>query len=165
MRQQLDSDVIKDGMDISLCTFDKKSKVLEYAGAYNPLYIISDKKLEVIDGDDIEPNMTNENGLMLYEVKANRFSIGSYSEGTNEFSKHSFKLNEGDTIYLFSDGYADQFGGIKGKKCRHKQFKQLLLSINAKDIEEQYNILNNSFTEWMGDLEQIDVVIVIGSRL
>ena len=165
LRQELDSDAINDGMDISLCTFDKETSILEYAGAYNPLYIISDKKIEVIEGDDLEPNITDENGLMLYEVKANRFPIGSYSEETKEFSKHSFKLNKGDTVYLFSDGYADQFGGAKGKKFRYKQFKQLLLSINSSNMEEQYKILSDSFTDWMGDLEQIDDVIVIGSRL
>ncbi|MBL4592194.1 MAG: SpoIIE family protein phosphatase [Flavobacteriales bacterium] len=165
LRQELDSGAIKDGMDISLCTFNKETSVLEYSGAYNPLYIISDKELKTIDGSGIEPNMTDENGLMLYEIKANRFPIGSYSEGANEFSKHSFKLNKGDTVYLFSDGYADQFGGVKGKKFRYKQFKQLLLSINSKSMEEQYKILNDSFVDWMGDLEQIDDVIVIGSRL
>ncbi|NQX97767.1 MAG: SpoIIE family protein phosphatase [Flavobacteriales bacterium] len=165
LRQELDSDTIKDGMDISLCTFDKKTGVLEYAGAYNPLYIISDKKLDVINGNDIEPNMTDDKGLKLYEIKANRFPIGSYSEGTQEFLKHSFQLNKGDTVYLFSDGYADQFGGPKGKKFRYKQFKQLLLSINDKNMEEQHKILTDSFTKWQGDLEQIDDVIVIGSRL
>jgi ligand-binding sensor domain-containing protein/serine phosphatase RsbU (regulator of sigma subunit) len=165
LRQEVDSDSIKDGMDISLCSFDDKTGVLEYAGAYNPLYIISDKKLDVIEGDNIEPNMTDDNGLMLFEVKGNRFPIGSYSEGTNEFLKHSFKLNKGDTVYLFSDGYADQFGGEKGKKFRYKQFKQLLMSINSKSMEEQHKILVDSFNEWMGDLEQIDDVIVIGSRL
>jgi ligand-binding sensor domain-containing protein/serine phosphatase RsbU (regulator of sigma subunit) len=165
LRQEIDSDEIKDGMDISLCTFNKETSVLEYAGAYNPLYIITKYKLEALGKETIEPNMTDENGLMLYEVKANRFPIGSYSESTKEFSKHSFKLNKGDTVYLFSDGYADQFGGEKGKKFRYKQFKQLLLSINSKSMEEQGVILNNSFNNWKGDLEQIDDVIVIGSRL
>jgi ligand-binding sensor domain-containing protein/serine phosphatase RsbU (regulator of sigma subunit) len=165
LRQEIDSDAINDGMDISLCSFDEETGILEYAGAYNPLYIISDKNIEVIDGDEIEPNLIDENGLKLYEVKANRFPIGSYSEGTNEFSKHSFKLNKGDTVYLFSDGYADQFGGEKGKKFRYKQFKQLLLSINDKNMDDQRKILDDSFLEWMGDLEQIDDVIVIGSRL
>ncbi len=165
LRQEVDSDAIKDGMDISLCTFDAKTGILEYAGAYNPLYIITNKTLEVVEGEEVEPNMTDENGLMLYEIKANRFPIGSYSEETKEFSKHSFKLNKGDTVYLFSDGYADQFGGVKGKKFRYKQFKQLLLSINGNTMKEQHQVLNDSFVDWMGDLEQIDDVIVIGSRL
>jgi len=165
LRQEIDSDEINDGMDISLCSFDKKTNILEYSGAYNPLYIVSDKKIEVIAGDEIEPVMTDDNGLMLYEVKANRFPIGSYSEGENIFSNHTFKLSKGDTVYLFSDGYADQFGGPKGKKFRYKQFKQLLLSINAHGMNEQYKILDETFINWTGDLEQIDDVIVIGSRL
>lgn len=165
LRQELDSDEIKDGMDISLCAFDKKTSILEYAGAYNSLYIISDKIITETNGSDLIPDITTENGLMLFEVKANRFPIGSYTEGKHDFLNHSFKLNKGDTVYLFSDGFADQFGGPKGKKFRYKQFKQLLLSINDKGMQEQYQILSDSFMNWQGDLEQIDDVIVIGSRL
>ena len=102
---------------------------------------------------------------MLHEIKADRFPIGSYTNATKHFKKHSFQLNKGDTVYLFSDGFADQFGGEKGKKFRYKQFKQLLLSINDKNMEEQREILNTSFVNWQGNIEQIDDVIVIGSRL
>ena len=126
---------------------------------------MSNKIIKETNGNELIPNITDDNGLMLFEVKANRFPIGSYSEGNNEFVNHSFKLNKGDTVYLFSDGFADQFGGPNGKKFRYKQFKQLLLSINDKDMAEQYQILSESFTTWQGDLEQIDDVIVIGSRL
>jgi len=164
LRQEIDSDKINDGMDISLCSFDKITGVLEFSGAYNPLYILSKSTLILIGEDELKPIMTDEKGVNLYEVKANRFPIGSYSEG-KMFSKHSFKLNKGDTVYMFSDGYADQFGGPKGKKFRYKQFKQLLLSINDKTMVEQHHILENAFTEWRGDLAQIDDVIVIGSRL
>ncbi len=165
LRQETDSDAIKDGMDISLCAFDKDTNVLEYAGAYNPLYIITKNKLEVISGNELEPNLIDDNGLMLYEIKADRFPIGYYSEGANSFSNHSFKLNKGDTVYLFSDGYADQFGGGKGKKFRYKQFKELLLSINNLEMDNQKAKIEIAFNEWMGDFEQIDDVIVIGSRL
>jgi ligand-binding sensor domain-containing protein/serine phosphatase RsbU (regulator of sigma subunit) len=165
LRQEIDSDEIKDGMDISLCTFDTETSILEYAGAYNPLYIATKNKLEVIKGDSLEPIMTNDKGLMLFEIKADRFPIGYYSEGVNTFSKHSFKLTKGDTIYLFSDGYADQFGGVKGKKFRYKQFKELLLSINDLPMKDQKNKVESEFITWMGDYEQIDDVIVIGSRL
>ena len=74
-------------------------------------------------------------------------------------------MNEGDTVYLFSDGYADQFGGTHGKKFRYKQFKELLLAINTRTMEEQKEILQKTFTEWKGSLEQIDDVIIIGSRV
>jgi len=165
LRQEVASDAIKDGMDISLCSFDKETNILEYAGAYNPLYIISKNKLEVINGETIEPNMVADNGLMLYEIKADRFPIGYYSEGTNSFSKHSFQLNKGDVIYLFSDGFADQFGGEKGKKFRYKQLKELLLSINHLTMEEQKIKLQEVFNNWIGEFEQVDDVIVIGSKL
>ncbi len=74
-------------------------------------------------------------------------------------------MNEGDTVYLFSDGYADQFGGTHGKKFRYKQFKELLLVINSQTMEKQKEILQKTFTEWKGELEQIDDVIIIGSKV
>ena len=165
LRQGIDSDKIDDGMDIALCVFDKSTGALDYAGAYNPLYIISKNDVSEVDGENLTPIMSDSSGLMLYEVKADRFPIGSYTDETKNFKKHSFQLDQGDTVYLFSDGYADQFGGKKGKKFRYKQFKQLLLSINNESMEKQREILNNSFIKWQGDLEQIDDVIVIGSRL
>jgi serine phosphatase RsbU (regulator of sigma subunit) len=109
--------------------------------------------------------MTDENGLMLFEVKADRFPIGSYSESNKKYTNSSFKLSKGDTLYLFSDGYADQFGGPNGKKFRYKQFKQLLLSINSKSMDEQKDILNNAMSEWKGNIEQVDDIIVIGTKL
>lgn len=165
LRQGIDSDKIDDGMDVALCVFDKDTGILDYSGAYNPLYIISKNDVSEIKGEQLTPNLTDENGLNLFEVKADRFPIGSYTDATKKFTKYSFKLSEGDTVYLFSDGYADQFGGEKGKKFRYKQFKQLLLSINGKSMEEQRDVLSSAFSIWKGDLEQIDDVIVIGSRL
>jgi ligand-binding sensor domain-containing protein/serine phosphatase RsbU (regulator of sigma subunit) len=165
LRKGIDSQDIKDGMDITLCSFDKQTGILEYAGAYNPLYIVSKNKIEINNKDVLEPNMTDESGLMLFEVKADRFPIGSYSESNKKYTNTSFKLSKGDTLYLFSDGYADQFGGPNGKKFRYKQFKQLLLSINLKSMDEQKEILNNAMTEWKGNIEQVDDIIVIGTKL
>lgn len=154
---------IRDGMDIALCCFDKKDKTLEYSGAYNPLYIVSQKELK--SDTKLTPTATMGEDLKLYEVKANRFPIGNYSEETKQFQNHKFKLNDGDTVYLFSDGYADQFGGENGKKFRYKRFKELLLSIYDRPINEQKDILQKEFIDWMGPHEQIDDVIVIGSKL
>ncbi len=165
LRQDVDSVSIKDGMDISLCCFNPETKQLDFAGAYNPLYIITKNNLKVIDGEQLTPSMIDENGLMLYEIKANRFPIGNYTEESKDFSKHSFNLHKGDIVYLFSDGFADQFGGEKGKKFRYKQFKQLLLSVNAEPMDKQKEIIQTTFNNWKGDLEQIDDVIIIGSRL
>ncbi|MCB0402767.1 MAG: SpoIIE family protein phosphatase [Flavobacteriales bacterium] len=162
LKKETRQDDIRDGMDIALCAFDKKKKVLEYAGAYNPLYIVTRHELKT--DLDIEPS-AEENGLKLYEVKANRFPIGNYGEEQKEFTNHSIQLNEGDTVYLFSDGYADQFGGENGKKFRYKRFKEFLLSINQLPMDQQKDRLQEEFKDWMGNYEQIDDVIVIGSKL
>lgn len=160
LRQNTEQSNIKDGMDISLCSFNTKTKVLEFAGAYNPLYIVSEQNIEGVD-----INMENENGLKLYEVKADRFPIGSYTDKTKSFTNHTFKLNTGDTLYLFSDGFADQFGGPNGKKFRYKQFKELLLFINDQPMEAQKKFLAKVFSDWKGNLEQIDDIIIIGSKI
>ncbi|NQX97766.1 MAG: transporter substrate-binding domain-containing protein, partial [Flavobacteriales bacterium] len=153
---------VRDGMDIALCCFDKKSKVLEYAGAYNPLYIVSKHSLKSGDKKELNPVYTSEKGLNLYDVKANRFSIGNHVEETLSFTNHRIQLNSGDIVYLFSDGYVDQFGGEKGKKYRYKRFKEYLVSINDLSMEEQKLKLEAEFINWMGPHEQIDDVIVIG---
>lgn len=155
-------DGIRDGMDIALCSFDKKKKILEYSGAYNPLYIVSQSDLS---SDSIKVVIENTDGLKLHEVKANRFPIGNYSKESKEFTNHKIQLKEGDTVYLFSDGYADQFGGENGKKFRYKRFKELLLEINHLSMDQQKKQLEKDFTEWMGNHEQIDDVIIIGSKL
>ncbi|MDF1672968.1 MAG: two-component regulator propeller domain-containing protein [Vicingaceae bacterium] len=156
------SEGIRDGMDIALCCFDKKKRTIEYAGAYNSLYIASKEDLS---SDTIKLTADNDGGIKLFEVKANRFPIGNYSEETKKFTNHTIHLNEGDTVYLFSDGYADQFGGVNGKKYRYKRFKELLLSINNLSMDEQKRLLEKEFSDWMGNHEQIDDVIIIGSRL
>ncbi len=163
LKKETGEEGIRDGMDIALCTFDKKKKVLEYAGAYNPLYIVTNKSVKT--NLELSASIQNEEGLSLYEIKADRFPIGNYSEETKEFSNHTIQLNEGDTVYLFSDGYADQFGGEKGKKFRYKRFKELLLAINSLSMDEQKSKLQQEFVDWMGNHEQIDDVIIIGSKL
>lgn len=164
LRKDADKSAIKDGMDITLCAFDKKTKTLEYAGAYNPLYIVSTNNVED-NGANLIPDMSLENKLHLYEIKGDRFPIGSYADSKSSYTNHTIKLSKGDTVYLFSDGYADQFGGPNGKKFRYKQFKQLFLEINAKSMDEQKQLLELTMAEWKGSMEQIDDVIVIGSRL
>ena len=98
-------------------------------------------------------------------IKADKFAIGSFDPGTKEYTNHTLKLEKGDMIYLFSDGYADQFGGEKGKKFKSRAFRDLLLSIQEKGMDEQRAIIDNTFESWKGDLEQIDDVCVIGVRV
>ncbi|MCB9360990.1 MAG: SpoIIE family protein phosphatase [Flavobacteriales bacterium] len=137
---------VKDGMDIALCSLKQEDGnwELQYAGANNPLWIIRDNE--------------------LIETKANKQPIGSF-RSSQDFTSHTFNLKPNDTVYIFSDGYADQFGGEKGKKFKAKAFKELLLSIVSKTMDEQKIILDNAFEAWKGDLEQIDDVCVIGFKL
>ncbi len=135
---------IRDGMDIALCNYNEVTHVLEYAGANNALYYIS-------------------NGLMN-ELKANRQPIGRF-ESKVPFKNHEVKLNSGDFVYLFSDGIADQFGGPQGKKFKYKRVKELLLANAAKSVHEQKNNVLTSFSAWKGNIEQVDDICLIGVRV
>ena len=139
---------VKDGMDIALCTL--KGLTLEFAGANNPLWIIRR------GSDHVE------------EIKGDKQPIGKYSH-QKQFQNHQIQLQKGDSIYLFSDGFADQFGGENaengGKKFKSSRFKKLLLSIQQKSMEEQQEALQKAFYEWKGNLDQLDDVCVIGLRI
>lgn len=137
-----------DGMDIALCSMqpgESESTVIEYAGAYNPLWIVRKENQEI------------------EEIKGDKQPIGKM-EHTTPFKNNSININKGDTIYLFSDGFSDQFGGENGKKLKSSNFKKLILSIQDKPLEKQKKELHDFFTDWQGDLEQVDDVCVIGVR-
>jgi phosphoserine phosphatase RsbU/P len=138
---------IKDGMDMSLCAINFAKMELQYAGANNPIYIIRNKE--------------------LIEIKADKKAIGADVENAEikTFTNHLFSLKKGDGIYLFTDGYADQFGGPLGKKFKYKQFQDLLIEIQDKTIYEQKHILNSHHEQWKGSLEQVDDILVIGVRV
>ena len=135
---------VKDGMDISLCSFDKENNELEYSGAINSLFYIAENK--------------------LIEVKGDKQPIGQYAN-IKPFTNHKIALTKGDTVYLFSDGYHDQFGGEKGKKYMYKRFRELILGISKKEFSKQKVELETEFEQWRGDLEQLDDVCVIGVRV
>lgn len=135
---------VKDGMDIALCSLE--GNTLQYAGANNPLWIIRKGAKEI------------------EEIKADKQPIGKYSEPT-PYNTHTIKLQKGDTLYIFSDGFADQFGGDKGKKFKSANFKQLLLSIQYESIERQKQLIDEAFENWKGNLEQLDDVCIIGVRI
>jgi serine phosphatase RsbU (regulator of sigma subunit)/tetratricopeptide (TPR) repeat protein len=139
--EKSDEDV-KDGMDIALCSLNGNK--LEYAGANNPLWIIRNEE--------------------LIETKANKQPIGKFVLET-PFTTHIIELQKGDSVYLFSDGYADQFGGEKGKKMKSVNFKKLLLSMQDKKMAKQKESLDIAFENWRGKLEQIDDVCIIGVRI
>jgi serine phosphatase RsbU (regulator of sigma subunit)/HAMP domain-containing protein len=136
----------KDGMDIALCMLDYNKMELQYAGAMNSLYIIRNKNLQ--------------------EIKADKVFIGySYSDEQKNYTNHTVKLEKGDCIYISSDGFADQFGGPKGKKFMLNNFKQLLLEIHNRPLETQKEILDARFESWKGSLDQVDDICVMGVKV
>jgi serine phosphatase RsbU (regulator of sigma subunit) len=138
---------LNDGMDLSLCVIDKKEKSLDFSGAFNPLYLVRNET--------------------IIEVKADRFSVGADvhpSASRQLFKSHKIFLQPDDIFYIFSDGYADQFGGPEGKKFKYRRFRHLLLTIHKLPLDKQESILDESIEEWKGDTEQIDDILVIGIR-
>jgi len=152
----------QDGMDISLIAYNYKTKVVMFSGANNPLYIIrSNNKAAVTQAEKTVKGETHT----LYEIKGDKMPIGIYKKELVDFTTVEIQLESGDQMYMFSDGYADQFGGPKGKKLKYKPFKQLLLGNTDKSMSEQASILNEYFENWRGMLEQIDDVIVMGIKV
>jgi ligand-binding sensor domain-containing protein/serine phosphatase RsbU (regulator of sigma subunit) len=156
--------IIKDGMDIALLALNKSTSntTFEYAGAHNPLWIVRDKMKGnlIVNEIEITPNI-DLGDYNLFEVKGDKQPIG-YFENQAPFKNHTGELEVGDRIYLISDGYADQFGGPKGKKFKYKALKNLLLANQNKKIDAQKEVLKTAFIEWMGDLEQLDDVCLMG---
>lgn len=136
--------IIRDGMDISICSINYTTLKMEYAGANNPVYIIRNQE--------------------LIEMKADKQPIGAYVNN-QPFTNKNFQLEKEDVIYVFSDGYADQFGGEANKKFNYKRFKELLIEISILPISEQKDVLLTTFNTWKGEYEQLDDVCVIGVRI
>jgi serine phosphatase RsbU (regulator of sigma subunit) len=156
-------DVIKDGMDIALCSLDKATNTLYFAGANNPLWVLS--KNENLTTDSDYKTLAAENGLaFLHEIKATKQPVGQFDSRQN-FITHKVQLNKGDQVLLSSDGFPDQFGGVKGKKYMSLRFKKHLLSIAELTCEIQKTNLIQEFTDWTSGHEQIDDVCVIGVRI
>ncbi len=141
---QKGEDIVNDGMDIALICYSPETGLLEYAGAFNPLILV-------------------RNGELM-ETKADRFAIGRATGREKTFTNHAIQLEEGDSVYLYSDGYADQFGGAEGKKYKTATLKELLVKISQEDIDRQQKILEKAFSEWKGSQDQVDDVLVIGRR-
>lgn len=156
------NEAVKDGMDISLIRFDVITKAAEWAGAYNPLWIVRKDGTPLDTTGD--PVSTELNGATLYELKGDRFPVGN-AEELKPFTDHKVQLHFGDIIYLLSDGFADQFGGDHGKKYRSTQLKETLLKIRNVDIEQQGEVLLQEFQAWKGKIEQVDDLCVLGIEI
>ncbi|HVA98608.1 MAG TPA: tetratricopeptide repeat protein, partial [Bacteroidia bacterium] len=140
----------KDGMDMVLCAFDFKNKKLKVATANNPVWIIR----------------KNENETpFIEEIKPDKFPVGKHDQDNVSFTAHEISLSKGDIIYTFTDGYADQFGGPKGKKFKYKPLQELLLANCHKSMEEQQKIIHETLVDWKGNLEQVDDILLIGIKV
>ena len=171
--------MVLDGMDLALCKLNLKTKKLEYAGANNPLWII--RKANIIPpsfgggaegGGGKTPReqavvletKADDSARNLIEVKADKQPIGRYYD-RKPYTNQQLQLQKGDTIYIFSDGYVDQFGGPKGKKFKSKPFKNLLLSIAGENMVRQNELIDKAFEDWRGENEQVDDVCIIGVKI
>jgi serine phosphatase RsbU (regulator of sigma subunit) len=137
---------VKDGMDVTLIAISKHSNEMLFAGANNPIYIVSDGELKRIKGD--------------------KFPVGAFLEDQiQKFTTHKIQIKSGDCIYLFSDGFADQFGGKAGKKYKYAQFQEKLVKISKMPINQQKEIIGNEFNAWKGSHEQVDDVLLVGIKI
>lgn len=135
---------VKDGMDMAVVSIDSSQNKIEFAGAHNPMYLIRDNELMVVEGDKMPVSI---------HVKM------------SEFTNHELEMKNNDLIYLFSDGYVDQFGGPENKKFKSKNLKQLIVDNSGKSMSEQKKVYEQVFNEWKGDNEQIDDVLLIGIKI
>ena len=154
-------DSVKDGMDISLCAINGK-KIL-FAGANNPLWIIRNSN-ELTEEQKNAKSTYLGDSRSLIELAGNKQPVGLY-ENMSDFSQTEFELKEGDLLYLFTDGYADQFGGEKGKKLKYRNLKQLLLKHEALSFDDQHKQLEDFMNDWMDGFEQVDDICIIGIRV
>jgi len=145
LKQKGEEGEAADGMDISLLIFDKKDRTLQFSGANNLLYLVRNNELKVFKGD--------------------RMPIGIHLNFQKPFTDQQIDFRLGDMIYLFTDGYADQFGGPNNKKFRYKQFQELLIQIHNKSMVEQKEQLFRTITNWKGDNDQVDDILIMGFRL
>lgn len=147
LRQSDSDESTRDGMDIALCSIDTQNRIVKYSGANRPLWVIENGQTEV------------------QEIKATKTAIGGLTEDNQHFDTHEIKLQQGDTFYICTDGYADQFSGQDGKKLMTRKFKEILGNIQSKSMQEQETYLDNFIENWKSGTEQVDDILVIGVRL
>ncbi|GAB4287597.1 MAG: hypothetical protein Kow0068_13350 [Marinilabiliales bacterium] len=157
LKQKGEAGEQKDGMDMALISYNKNNNIVQFAGANNSIYVVSNEQNEELD------NLIYEQPY-FYEIKPDKMPIAIY-EKMDSFTTHEFKLKHGDVLYLFSDGFADQFGGNKGKKFMYKPFKKLLKDISNQPMINQLEHLETTYNNWKGEFEQVDDVTVIGIRI
>lgn len=163
LRQSYDPGAVKDGMDLALCNINYKTLTLQYAGAFNPLVLV---RKNIASTYKVTSDRETFYGNDVLEIKSDKCPIGSNQDGiADTFTNHTIQLQKDDCIFIYTDGYADQFGGPKGKKFKYNQLKDVLIANAHLPMDEQYNALDKSFNAWKGKQEQVDDVLVIGVKI
>lgn len=144
LHQHSDSDEIRDGLDLAFCVLNTRTHMLYFSGAHRPIVFVQ--------------------GGEIHEIRGINRSIG-HSATSEAFTNHAIQLQNGDCVYLFSDGYSDQFGGPQGKKFKHARFKQIIAENHALSMQDQLNILKEAHAAWKGELEQVDDICILGVRI
>jgi phosphoserine phosphatase RsbU/P len=145
LHQKSITDENKDGLDLSICVFDLPSRRMEFSGAFNPILYYKDNQLNL--------------------VKADKMPIGVYHPEYVPFTKQVFNINKGDTIFMYSDGFADQFGGPENKKFMMRRFRETIFQNIDRSMTDQKQLLIDAFGEWRGSSQQVDDIVVLGIKL
>jgi len=175
LKQKGEAGEQKDGMDLALISIDNETNEIQFAGAQNPLYIITDNVLEDVDNERIilidNEKLNVKSSKLFYEIKPDKMPIAIY-EKMDKFKMHKVQLQKNDQLFIFSDGFVDQFGGHSlearqagGKKFKSIPFKRLMLEIADKPMSEKQQILDDTYKAWKGELNQIDDVCIVGIKI
>ena len=143
--------ITNDGIDLAIFLYDSRTKIIQYAGASRPLNII---RKNALSGE-----------FDFIEIRADQMPLGTLHKDDKTFTNNTLQLQANDMIYLYSDGYASQFGGSKNRKFSSRKFKELLMEIHDKPVQLQESLVDTTFSEWMGDYMQTDDVLVFGFRI
>lgn len=154
----------RDGMDIALCKLNTRTNEIEYAGANNALWILRSEPVDDPSEHQRVFSLPNE-AAKIIEIHADKQPVGSFGEVLTPFTTKRFNLRAGDRIYAFTDGYADQFGGSKGKKLKPKALKSILINSAHLEMSEQKEQLLTSLSEWKRDFEQVDDICIVGIEI
>ena len=163
LKQDTEGSISVSGIDLALIILDIKNKQIQFSGAKNPIFLIRNKKIPgTFENSDY--SVTDSDNYNLFHFKPDKMHIGLHPI-FEPFKTQIIKFEKGDTVYLFSDGFVDQMGGMHGKKLMNKRFKNMLLNIQNKNMSGQKEIVDRYFNKWKGDIEQTDDVILFGVKV
>ncbi len=168
LNQRGDNDQTKDGMDMAFCHIDFDKKVINYAGAYNPLVGIKDISDDTVPLHYVKGNRTarsEDNNKIVFQIEADRMPVSSNFRKKGNFSTKSFEFKSGDRYYIYSDGFLDQFGGENGKRYFSNRFREKILEICEKPMKEQKDLFEKELKDWQGNISQTDDILIIGFKL